>query len=64
MQSYIGDKKPGDVVKLTLFRFDRLRDINFTLGGNMRREYSFDSVDEPTDLHRRLYRDYLNAELK
>ena len=64
MQSYIGDKKPGDVVKLTLFRFDRLRDINFTLGGNMRREYSFDSVDEPTDLHRKLYRDYLNAELK
>ncbi|MBX7054264.1 MAG: PDZ domain-containing protein [Pyrinomonadaceae bacterium] len=64
MQSYIGDKKPGDTVKLTLFRFDRLRDINFTLGGNPRREYSFDPVAEPTELNRKLYRDYLNADLK
>lgn len=64
IQSYIGDKKPGDVVKLTIFRFDKLRDINFTLGGNPRREYSFDAVTEPTEQHRKLYRDYLNAELK
>ncbi|MBP6002045.1 MAG: M61 family metallopeptidase [Pyrinomonadaceae bacterium] len=64
IQSYIGDKKPGDKVTFTIFRFDKLREVPFTLGGNMRKDYSFASVDAPTDLQKQLYRDYLNAELK
>lgn len=32
LQSYLSDKRPGDKVRLTFFRFDRLRDIDFTLG--------------------------------
>jgi predicted metalloprotease with PDZ domain len=64
IQSYIGDKKPGDNVTFTIFRFDKLREVPFTLGGNVRKDYSFASVDAPTDLQKQLYRDYLNAELK
>lgn len=63
IQSYLSDRKPGDVVKLTIFRFDRLRDVAFKLGANTRREYSIVPVDNPTEQQRRLYREYLNAEL-
>ena len=63
LQQYLNDRKPGDKVRLTVFRFDRLRDIDFTLGSNTRRDYSFASVANPTDLQRRLYRDYMNNEL-
>jgi predicted metalloprotease with PDZ domain len=63
MQSYIADKKPGDTVRLTLFRFDRLRDVNFVLGANLRQEYSFAPVDSPTEAQRKLYREYFKSEL-
>ena len=63
LQSYLAERKPGDKVKLTLFRFDRLRDIDFTLGNNERKDYSFVHVDSPTDEQKRLYRGYLNADL-
>ena len=63
LQSYIGERKPNDKVRLTVFRFDKLRDINFTLGSNMRKEYTFRPVANPTDVQKRLYRDYLNADL-
>ncbi|MGE3468069.1 MAG: M61 family metallopeptidase, partial [Pyrinomonadaceae bacterium] len=63
LQSYLGQKKPGDVVRLSIFRFDKLRDIEFKLGSNERREYSFAPVVKPTEEQKRLYREYLNADL-
>lgn len=63
LQSYVGERKPNDKVRLTVFRFDKLRDIDFTLGANARKEYAFKPVVNPTDLQKRLYRDYLNADL-
>ena len=63
LQTYLNEKKPGDTVKLTLFRFDRLRDTNFTLGGNNRTEISIAPVESPTDSQRTLYRAYMNSEL-
>jgi predicted metalloprotease with PDZ domain len=63
LTSYIGEKKPGDVVKLTLFRFDKLRDVSFKLGSNTRKELSIKPVESPTDAQRKLYREYLKAEL-
>ncbi|MEP7214308.1 MAG: PDZ domain-containing protein [Acidobacteriota bacterium] len=64
LQSYISERKPGDKVRFTLFRFDKLRDVDFTLGTNTRREYRFAPVESPTDVQKRLYADYLRAELK
>ncbi len=63
MQTYIADKKPGDTVRLTLFRFDKIRDVNFVLGANLRTEYSFAPVDSPTEQQRKLYREYFKSEL-
>lgn len=63
IQSYLGEKKPGDKVRLTIFRFDKLRDVTFTLGANMRKDFSIAPLANATPDQRRLYRDYLNAEL-
>jgi predicted metalloprotease with PDZ domain len=63
LQSYIGEKKPSDTIKLSLFRFDKLRDITFTLGTDTRKSYDFSRVAEPTEDQKRLYLQYLSAEL-
>ena len=63
LQSYIGERKPGDKIKLTIFRLDRLREITFTLGADKRKEYDFSPVAEPTDEQKKLYKQYLNADL-
>jgi predicted metalloprotease with PDZ domain len=63
LQQYVGERKPGDKVKLTVFRTDRLRDVDFTLGENTRRDYSLVPVESPTDQQRRLYRDYIHNDL-
>ena len=64
LTSYIGDKKPGDKMKMTIFRFDRLREIEFALGGNIRKSYSIVPVESPSDAQKTLYQNYLQAELK
>lgn len=63
LTSYLNDKKPNDTVKLTVFRFDKLRDIAIVLGADTRNEYDFSPIAEPTDAQKKLYRQYLNAEL-
>jgi predicted metalloprotease with PDZ domain len=63
LQSYFAERKPGDKVRLTVFRFDKLRDIDFTLGNNTRTEYAFAPVQNPTESQRQLYRDYMRADL-
>ena len=63
LTSYLTEKKPNDKVKLSIFRFDKLSEITFTLGSNDRREYSFAPVAEPTELQQKLYRSYFNANL-
>lgn len=63
LQSYLSEKKPGDKIMLSVFRFDRLRNVPFTLGSNTRKEYEFAPVAEPTDEQKRLYHDYMNADL-
>ena len=63
LQTYIGERKPGDVVRFTVFRFDKLRDFQFKLGKNTRADFSFRPVEKPTEAQRKMYRDYLKAEL-
>ncbi len=63
LQAYLNDKKPGDKVKLTLFRFDKLREIDFTLGSDQRMEYVFKPLADATEQQKKLYHDYLNADL-
>ncbi|MGD9588880.1 MAG: M61 family metallopeptidase [Pyrinomonadaceae bacterium] len=63
LQSYIGEKKPNERVKLTIFRFDRLREVDFLLGSNLRKSYRIVPVEQPSETQSRLYKDYLNADL-
>jgi predicted metalloprotease with PDZ domain len=63
IQQYVGDRKPGDHVRLSIFRTDRLRDIDFKLGDNTRKTYAFVPVANPTETQRRLYREYLGGDL-
>ncbi|MBP9110614.1 MAG: M61 family metallopeptidase, partial [Pyrinomonadaceae bacterium] len=63
LTSYLNEKKPNDKVKLSIFRFDKLSEMTFTLGSNDRREYSFATVAEPTEAQQKLYRSYFNADL-
>lgn len=63
MQTYLGGKQPNDKVKLTIFRFDKLRDVAITLGADLRKEYGFSPVENPTPGQKRLFKEYLNADL-
>jgi len=63
LTSYLAERKPGDTVKLTIFRFEKLRDVEFKLGANNRTEFTILPVAKPTAEQQKLYREYLNAEL-
>lgn len=60
----IESRKPGDKMRLTVFRFDRLREIEITLGGRARPDFQIKAVENPTEDQKRLYREFLGAELK
>ena len=64
LQSYLSNKKPGEKVKLTIFRFDALREIEVTLGGRAKSDYKIVPVENPTDDQKRLYRAYFKTELQ
>jgi predicted metalloprotease with PDZ domain len=63
LTSYLADRKPGDKVRLTIFRFDKLQDIELTLGANKRKDYAIGAIDNPTEQQRKLYHDFFNADL-
>ena len=64
LTSYLNEKKPGDKISFTVFRFDELRDFQVTLGGRGRLNYSITAVENPTDEQKKLYQAYLLDELK
>jgi predicted metalloprotease with PDZ domain len=63
LTSYVGERRPGQTIKISVFRQDRLRDVDFTLGGDTRADYSLVPVAAPTDEQKKLYNGYLNADL-
>lgn len=63
LNSYLADRKPGDTVVLSIFRSDRLREIEFKLGSDTRTSYSFEDLSNATSTQKRLYKEYLLAEL-
>jgi Predicted protease with the C-terminal PDZ domain len=64
LQSYLGEKKPGDKVKFTIFRFDELMEIEVTLAGRVAPSYRITAVENPTEQQRALYRAYMGTDLK
>lgn len=60
----IGEKKPGDKMKLTLFRYDELRDFEVTLGARIPPAFRIATVENPTEAQKALYKGWLNMDLK
>lgn len=64
LQTAIATKKPGDKIDLTIFRFDRMRTMEFTIGGKSDISYRFSPLTGASDDQKKFYRDWLKAELK
>ena len=64
LTSYIGDKKVGEKIRLTVFRFDELRDIEIILGGRARFAYQISALENANDGQKSIYQKYFGAELK
>ena len=64
LQTYLSQLKSGDKVKLTIFRFDTLRELDITLGEQANQNYSIVPVENPSDDQKRLYKQYLLADLE
>ncbi len=55
LDNMVRSKKPGDKIRLTVFRFDEIRTIEITLGGRAVTDYSISPVANPSDQQRQLY---------
>lgn len=64
LATYLSEKRPNDKIKLSVFRFDELREIEITLGGRAAQNFQIVPVENPTDEQKRLYNQYFGAELK
>jgi predicted metalloprotease with PDZ domain len=64
LTNYLSEKRPGDKIKLTIFRFDQLREIEITLGGKISPNYSISPLKEVTEEQKALYLSYLGKDLK
>lgn len=63
LQDYLSEKKPGDKVKLTVFRFDRLIDLDITLGSRPPGRYRIVPIEKPNERQKTLYRNYFGESL-
>ena len=55
----MAEKKPGDRIALTIFRFDDLSTLLITLGGRREGTYRLVPLPDATDAQKRLYRQWL-----
>jgi len=63
IQARLDEKKPGEVVHLTIFRNDILRTIDVKLGSRSAATYKIVPVGQPSDMQKRIYQAWLNAPL-
>jgi predicted metalloprotease with PDZ domain len=59
----LAEKKPGEIVRLTIFRFDDLRPIEIKLGGRNAGDYRIIPIAQPTDEQKRNYQAWLGGPL-
>ncbi len=64
LNSYLGERKPNDKIKITVFRYDQLREIEITLGGRAKQDFQITAIENATDDQKRIYREFVGAELK
>ncbi len=59
----LAEKKPGDLLRLTVFRFDDLRPIEIKLGERNAADYHIIPIGQPTDEQKQNYQAWLAAPL-
>jgi predicted metalloprotease with PDZ domain len=59
LDSRIAEKQPGDLINLTIFRFDDLSSLLIKLGRTVEGPYRIVPVENPTELQRQIYRAWL-----
>ena len=59
----LAEKKPGDTVRLMVFRFDDLRAFDIKLGARNAAKYRIVPVEQPTDAQKRNYQAWLGASI-
>ena len=55
----IAEKKPGDLINLTIFRFDELSTLLIKLGGHREGTYRIVPLQSQTDAQKRVYKSWL-----
>ena len=60
---YLGNKSAGDKVKLTVFRHDKLVEMDVTLGKTPASKYKIVPLENPTEEQKRLYKQYVDEDL-
>ena len=58
----IREKRPGDAITLTLFRFDALKTLTIRLGGRLRPDFRLLPLKEATDAQKVIYKQWLAAD--
>ena len=61
LQNYISERKPDEKIKLSVFRFDRLREMEISLGRDLRKEYNLIPSASASDQQKQLLDKYLGA---
>jgi predicted metalloprotease with PDZ domain len=61
LQTAVADKKPGDKIKLMIFRFDETRTIEITLGRKVPDDYSISPLGDASDMQKQLYQGWVKA---
>jgi predicted metalloprotease with PDZ domain len=60
-EARIADKKPGDTVRVTVFRFDDLRTFDIRLGSRVDAAFRILPLAEANDEQKRIYQEWLGA---
>ncbi|HUE81839.1 MAG TPA: PDZ domain-containing protein [Pyrinomonadaceae bacterium] len=60
-EARVAERKPGDTINLTIFRFDGLSTLIVKLGGRVDVPFRIYPVAKPTDQQRRVYQGWLGA---
>ncbi len=62
LDSHLKRLRPGETVRLTLFRYDVLREIAFEAMERPKEKWSLTRVEEPSDMQRAVYESWLGKE--
>ena len=61
LQNYISERKPNDKIKLSVFRFDRLREMEISLGSDTRKDHDLIPSASASEPQKQLLDKYLGA---